>query len=47
MSVLGLPYNSNLLNFFNGMFAIGGGSGSQDDKKKTEDFYDRIWNELR
>lgn len=38
LSILGLPVNSNWLTFFNGMFAV---------RDETEDFYDRIWNELR
>ena len=40
LSILGLPANSNWLNFFNGMFAV----TSNDDE---DDFYDRVWNELR
>lgn len=54
ISAFGLPYNSNLLNFFNSIFnavpkpvvqpvqAI-----TSNSLQQAEDLYDKIWNELR
>ena len=50
--ILNIPHNANLLNFFNnGLFAITNGNDNNNDKtgdeKQANDFYSRVWNELR